>query len=349
MKNHKEYTKNWPIDGLESIKNCPVCGATNKNLLCDDLHDYFFECAPGTWKLYGCEGCNCAYLDPRPNRKTIGIAYSNYYTHIDKSKEPLTSSHNLWHRLRDDYLSKEYNFQDTEALWPGRWLVHLLPFRKLYLDNIFTRNLPKKSNFNQHVLDVGCGNGDFLSFAKKAGWKTRGIDFDPMAVKIAQSRGLNVTEGSIDSLHNESQTYDFITLSHVLEHVPDPIKMLEDCYKLLKSGGALWIETPNINSNGFKIFHSYWRGIEPPRHFVLFNRSTLIESLIKIGFIEPSDKFTSYVTKTIWQQSKEISRKANQKKQIKYSYMFLKLIQVKSLLLPDSREFITMSCSKPKQ
>lgn len=346
MKTNNTHIKNWPINGLEYVKSCPVCNSPKRKILFDNLRDYFFECAPGSWSLHQCEQCSCAYLDPRPDKETINIAYSNYYTHKDNTKKKSPSKRGFWHRLRDDYLAKKYNFTDPHALWPGRWLIHLLPFRKCYIDNVFTRNLPKKIVANTNVLDIGCGNGDFLFFAKKAGWSTRGIDFDPIAVQLAQSRGLNVTEDSIDSIYDENISYDFITLSHVLEHVSDPVKMIEDCYKLLKPGGGLWIETPNIDSNGLKIFKNHWRGLEPPRHFILFNRQSLVQLLLNKGFIKTQDKLSSYVTKTIWSQSQEISIKANQSKRL-YFRLSLIICQVKSILSPNNREFITISCIKP--
>lgn len=347
MQNYKAYMTVWPTDGFEYVQCCPVCGSDLRSLLCDDLRDYFFESAPGCWALHRCGDCGCAYLNPRPSQATIGIAYSRYYTHRDEAGDAATASRRLWHRLRDDYLMKEYGFAANHPLWPGRWLVRLMPSRKRYLDNVLARNLPKAHGPDRLLLDVGCGNGGFLLFAMNAGWNVRGIDFDPVAVKVAQGRGLNVTEGSIESLMSEGDRYDLITLSHVLEHVSDPVKMLKDCYRLLKPGGTLWLDTPSIGSQGFAVFKSFWRGLEPPRHFVLFNRQCLVNVLKDVGFVKMRDGFASFVTETLWRESKEIAKKAGEPKRFAYSTVFLIMAQFRAAISPNLREFITLTCKKP--
>ena len=66
----------------------------------------------------------------------------------------------------------------------------------------------------------------------------------------------------------------------------NPIESLRSCYRLLKPGGKIWIETPNIKSLGYSRFQENWRGLEPPRHLVLFNSESLCNALLDIGFYE---------------------------------------------------------------
>jgi len=75
----------------------------------------------------------------------------------------------------------------------------------------------------------------------------------------------------------------------VVEHASDPILVLEHCFRLLKPGGKLWLETPNIDSRGRLRFQSNWRGLEPPRHLVLFNRQSLHAALKQVGFTDVKD------------------------------------------------------------
>ena len=65
----------------------------------------------------------------------------------------------------------------------------------------------------------------------------------------------------------DGEKFDFITLRHVIEHVFDPVALINSCYALLNDSGILWIETPNGKSAGYDIYKSSWRGLEPPRHF----------------------------------------------------------------------------------
>jgi len=107
------------------------------------------------------------------------------------------------------------------------------------------------------------------------GWKVSGIDPDPAAVSYGRSQGIEIHVGTIADLP-ESARYDVITLSHVVEHVADPVDLLRECGKRLQPGsGRLIITTPNINSLGHTWFRKYWRGLEVPRHFVVFSPAGL--------------------------------------------------------------------------
>ena len=75
-------------------------------------------------------------------------------------------------------------------------------------------------------------------------------------------------------------------MAHVIEHVHHPVKVLRACYSLLKSGGFLWVETPNTASEGHRLFGTSWRGLEPPRHLMLFTPDSLHNALIAAGFAD---------------------------------------------------------------
>ena len=99
---------------------------------------------------------------------------------------------------------------------------------------------PKKKA-NERLLDLGCGNGSFLLRARCAGWDVVGLDPDPKAVEVACSQGLDVRLGDLGTLDPSIEQFDVITLAHVIEHVHHPAKVLEACYRLLRTGGFLWI------------------------------------------------------------------------------------------------------------
>jgi SAM-dependent methyltransferase len=131
---------------------------------------------------------------------------------------------------------------------------------------------------------VGCGNGDFLELASHVGWTTQGLDSDDKAVAVAKSRGLDVLLGDLESLQLQPESFDAICLSHVLEHVHDPVSTLVKCYSLLRCGGTLWVETPNLQSLGHRSYGRNWRGLEVPRHLVLFTAASLKTILKEAGF-----------------------------------------------------------------
>ena len=126
------------------------------------------------------------------------------------------------------------------------------------------------------VLDVGCGNGDFLFQMKNLQWEVTGVDSDSGAVQFArQQYGLDVLQGNVMNVHLPSDAFDAITMNHVIEYVANPIDVLNECKRLLKDDGIILIATPNSKSLGSGIFKSAWVHWDPPRHLLVFSAETL--------------------------------------------------------------------------
>jgi len=81
----------WPADDLELVKQCPVCGERQREILYSTLVDKLFRVARGKWTLWACENCGSAYLDPRPSPASIGRAYGTYYTHETNVSEQISA------------------------------------------------------------------------------------------------------------------------------------------------------------------------------------------------------------------------------------------------------------------
>jgi SAM-dependent methyltransferase len=180
-------------------------------------------------------------------------------------------------------VNHRYGTQHHPASGLGQWVARLLPGQRQKLDKGF-RYLPKPAQ-GQRLLDIGCGNGNFLVSASEAGWQVSGIEPDPKAATAARQRGVDVTVGTVDLLASESNCFDAITVSHVIEHVHEPKQLLQAVQRLLKPGGIVYIDTPNIQSHGAKLFRQNWRGLETPRHLVLFNPASLKGLLASTGFV----------------------------------------------------------------
>lgn len=279
----KELPAQWPAEGLEAVPACPVCNADSRELLHEGLTDKIFFCAPGEWSMYRCNSCGSAYLDPRPNTETIGLAYQNYFTHNTvPDYSSLDFLVKIRRRLANGYRNYRYGTKDYPASMTGILAAYLMPEGRNLIDAAM-RHLPKAKKGNR-LLDLGCGNGEFLLRARSAGWDVVGVDFDSKAVETAQSQKLDVRLGGIEALDPADEQFNVITLAHVIEHVHQPLAVLRGCHKLLKEEGMLWIETPNIESEGHSIFGSNWRGLEPPRHLVLFTLQSLHDALNAAGF-----------------------------------------------------------------
>lgn len=290
----------WPEDGMERVERCPICGSLRRTVLYEGLTDRVFFCAPGTWTLRRCGECRSAYLDPRPTRDTIGLAYTRYFTHASDGRvsiQGLSRMARLRRAVGNGYLNRRYGTDFRPASRLG-WLVAAVARGKRAQLVALSRNLPTPWP-GAAVLDVGCGNGDFLDFARRAGWRTMGVDPDVRAVETARSRGLEVQAGEIDVLAGAGATFDVVTLSHVIEHLHEPLQMLRACHQLLNPGGCLWLETPNLDSLGHQVYGPSWRGLEPPRHLVLFTWNSLSRVLEAAGFArvepQPHHPFTTRI------------------------------------------------------
>jgi 2-polyprenyl-3-methyl-5-hydroxy-6-metoxy-1,4-benzoquinol methylase len=340
----------WPPTGLESVKECPVCGSTRRRVLYSGLRDNVFFCAPGDWVLHDCVDCRSAYLDPRPSAATLHLAYRTYYTH--EEQEPISASSLRGLKYVRRVLTNGYkNWRFGARLKPSGWLgapfLFLLPFKRTAIEREF-RHLPSLAKHGR-LLDIGFGSGDFLYAAQAIGWAVAGIDTDSKVVSNALKRGLNVQQGNLEVFAAESNAFDVITLSHVIEHVQEPIPVLEACYRLLKPGGRLWLETPNISSLGRIRFRNNWRGLETPRHLVIFNRRSLHTSLNQIGFTHVRDVPQPSPCSFIYSSSQRMKQKLDPNENTPVSTLLKGEILAVGFLewcLKSRREFVSVTAKK---
>jgi 2-polyprenyl-3-methyl-5-hydroxy-6-metoxy-1,4-benzoquinol methylase len=253
-------------------------------MLYEGLRDVTFFVAPGEWTLWRCSECASAYLDPRPDERTVGLAYANYYTHSSgHPPEPATVLQRVRSALANGYRNERYKTQLPQAWRAGYLLAMAIPPLAAIVDIQF-RYLPRARSAAPRVLDVGCGSGEWLGLAHSAGYRVAGIEPDPVARQRACSTGLDV-RGSFADFAGDRGGFDYITLSHVLEHVHDSVATLRECHGLLRPGGAVFVDTPNIDALGHRLYGRYWRGLEVPRHLVLFNLTGLSQILSEAGFV----------------------------------------------------------------
>lgn len=250
--------------------NCLLCGAPGDTLF-SDLKDDLFG-APGLWHLKKCQNqtCGLVWLNPMPTEKEIYKAYQTYYTHESFPQENLSIN-------KESYLKQVHSALNYLLLFASGQLKQKKALNYMFLDN----KTPGK------LLEVGCGNGRFLSRMQKLGWDVLGIDFDPNAVKTAQNKyKVPVRLGKLEDIGFSDSSFDAVTMNQVIEHVHDPISLMRECFRILKPNGNLVLITPNSESWGLMKFQNKWRGLEPPRHLFLFSQKTLWTCAMKAGFKE---------------------------------------------------------------
>jgi 2-polyprenyl-3-methyl-5-hydroxy-6-metoxy-1,4-benzoquinol methylase len=345
------WQQRWPVDELEHVATCPACGGNRRETLHKNLVDNVFFVAAGQWALYRCLHCSSAYLDPRPDEASIGKAYDVYYTHTAdgsrSGRRPPGGMHVLKLALTNGYLNSRYGTRREPASALGVWMARLMPSRRQKRDAEF-RYLPKPVR-GQRLLDIGCGNGDFLVNARDAGWDVLGIDPDPRAIAVAEARGLDVRLGSIDLLAAESGCFDAITLSHVLEHLHHPGQFIQAVHRLLKPGGVVFIDTPNIESRGARRWGANWRGLETPRHLVLFSRAGLIGLMKAGGFANIHSRRRTAVRKSTYLASLRMqSGKSPYAREPARLPLMLRLGLIRPAARVEDDEFLTVLAWKEK-
>jgi 2-polyprenyl-3-methyl-5-hydroxy-6-metoxy-1,4-benzoquinol methylase len=222
--------------------------------------DFEYRTSDEEFMAVQCRRCDTVYLNPRPDSKGIQQAYPANY-HAFQFNE---SEFGLVYRVR----------QRLEAKRLLGWC----------------RGLPEHAK----ILDIGCGDGFHIELLRKFGkptWTVEGIDSDPRAAAGAERRGIQIKQGTVETMELEPSSFDLILMIMTIEHVSDPRGLLQVVSALLKPGGRLVIVTDNTGSPDFRIFgNRHWGGYHFPRHLYLFNRRNLSELCHQAGLSKLSVK-----------------------------------------------------------
>jgi 2-polyprenyl-3-methyl-5-hydroxy-6-metoxy-1,4-benzoquinol methylase len=281
---------------------CYLCGKIGHRVRVH-LEDKLFG-APGTWNFSECsdEACGLIWLDPMPVPEDLPKAYASYYTHDPvQEKTSYRRFRDLYREVKKAHLASALGYECESVNWPARLLSKLLLFFPERRSGIEGEVMFLPAQPGAKLLDVGCGSGERLQKMRDMGWSVSGIDFDETAVRKAKARGLDVSCGTIPGIWFPPETFDVVTMGHVIEHVPDPIAMLKECNRILRPGGRVVLSTPNSSSWGHKLFKKNWRGLEPPRHLHLFSTSSIKQTLRRAGFARISVR--NFTSDYMWQLS----------------------------------------------
>ena len=199
---------------LQILSKCPLCGEAKKKAL--------FPLKEST--LYECQVCRLRYLDPCLSEAAMKSAYE--------------SSHSLTrlHSFHEGYYEYGDLEQESQTLADFRRGLEIL---EKYV----------KRQETPSILDVGFGNGLFLALALKRGWRVQGVDHNAQNVELARRKfSLNFKQVDLEDYENEGFLYDVISFWDVIEHLPDPHRVLKKAASLLKPGGLILAAVPNDRS-----------------------------------------------------------------------------------------------------
>lgn len=133
------------------------------------------------------------------------------------------------------------------------------------------------------LLDVGCGTGDFLQTAKNNGWEIFGIEPNQEARTIANIKVTNAVFNTEKLSEFKNESFDVITLWHVLEHLPNLEDQIAVFKKLLKPQGTLIIAVPNYKSYDATYYKAFWAAYDVPRHLWHFDKNAMSKLFSKIS------------------------------------------------------------------
>jgi 2-polyprenyl-3-methyl-5-hydroxy-6-metoxy-1,4-benzoquinol methylase len=136
----------------------------------------------------------------------------------------------------------------------------------------------------RRLLDVGAYIGVFVEVAAAGGWDAWGVEPSEWAAAEAQQRGLNVIQGTLDTLR--TQPFDVITMWDVIEHLTDPAAVLRQIHDRLRPGGWVAVHTMDIDAPIARLMGARWPWLMD-MHLYYFSRRTLAAMLAECGF-EPA-------------------------------------------------------------
>jgi len=227
---------------------CPACGAQQST---DHLEvkDHFLS--KETFRLLKCNVCTLVYTTPRPSADKIGDYYKSedYVSHSSTKKGIVNSIYNL---VRNYTLNKKVKL--IGRLVPGKQL-----------------------------LDIGAGTGHFLKRARDNGFAVLGLEPDGDARRVAKEQN-DVQLESLGQLHGlSSESFDTVTMWHVLEHVYDLKKDVEQIASLVRKDGVLIIAVPNYTSFDATYYRSFWAAYDVPRHLYHFAPASIVPFIEQFG------------------------------------------------------------------
>lgn len=220
--------------------DCPLCSQSAYQVLAIPIPVYGKRYA-----IHRCRSCKISFTHPFPSQDDLKRIYSG------------------------DYWIREATLQKKGVV--GRAVDSFNQMRLAML----IRPLLIKLSPGASILEVGCGSGHLAVHIKQCGFEIEVTDISEDILQEVKSRlAIPVYSGQFEEITFHRQ-YDAIVFNNVLEHLPSPDQAIATASKLLKRGGMVFLEVPNINSCQFNLFRAKWFHLRIPQHLFHFTSEAL--------------------------------------------------------------------------
>ena len=216
---------------------CPFCGSGE---IIARLNAKDYTVSGEVFEIWECSDCTGRFTQDIPLISDIRKYYqaTSYISHTN-TREGVVNK--LYHRVRKITLNTKKDLvQKVTSLKTGR------------------------------LLDIGAGTGLFVKKMHNSGWQVTGLEPDEGARYIAAKAGMQLNNSNI-LFDLPPQSFDAITMWHVLEHVHELHRYLDQCNQLLTANGKFIVAVPNYTSHDASHYGSYWAAYDVPRHLYHFS------------------------------------------------------------------------------
>lgn len=231
---------------LIHYQTCPSCNSTD---IAEALTARDYTVSQKIFSIWECSNCTLRFTQGVPDEGSIGPYYrsEDYISHTNTRKGLVNS---LYHMVRKQTLSDK-------------------------------RRLLSSATRMKHgkLLDIGAGTGAFVAHMKDNDWDVTGLEPDDKARAIALSENKVQLLPASDLYSLAPDSYDAITLWHVLEHVHDLHTYIGQLARLLKKEGRIFVAVPNYTSYDAAVYDGAWAAYDVPRHLYHFSPDAM-ESLL---------------------------------------------------------------------
>jgi SAM-dependent methyltransferase len=226
------------MNSIVHYTHCPVCDSL---LVQPVLHTKDHSVSGKSFSIWECADCSLRFTQDVPDISSIGQYYKseNYISHTNTS---------------EGFINRLYQIVRKRTLRQKRKLISKITGRD-----------------KRTLLDVGSGTGAFVNEMKQNGWEVTGLEPDEDARRVAKDTLHCELKSTNELYHLPENTFDVITLWHVLEHVHDLHGYLRQFRKLLKEDGRLVVAVPNYTSFDASFYKEFWAAYDVPRHLYHFS------------------------------------------------------------------------------